>query len=102
MALPDDTGRSGSPRYFVTPDVRGQDEVLDRDTFWNVGKAIRAAVTFSTVGSALLELTIWTNGLGKTHAIAKITGFFAGLNILFPAANAHFITGLKFFGGFFC
>jgi len=38
-------------------------------------------------------------GWGKMHAIAKITVFFASLNIPFPAANAHFIAGLEFFGG---
>lgn len=38
-------------------------------------------------------------GWGKMHNIAKITGFFASLKIPFPAANAHFISGLEFFGG---
>jgi putative oxidoreductase len=39
------------------------------------------------------------NGWGKMHHIAKITGFFSSLNIPFPSANAHFISGLEFFGG---
>jgi putative oxidoreductase len=38
-------------------------------------------------------------GWGKLHSIAKITVFFASLNIPFPAFNAHFIAGLEFFGG---
>ena len=38
-------------------------------------------------------------GWGKLHNIAKITAFFATLNIPFPAFNAHFIAGLEFFGG---
>jgi putative oxidoreductase len=38
-------------------------------------------------------------GWGKMHNIAKITGFFASLNIPFPSANAHFISGLEFIGG---
>jgi putative oxidoreductase len=38
-------------------------------------------------------------GWGKMHNIAKITGFFTNLNIPFPSANAHFISGLEFFGG---
>lgn len=38
-------------------------------------------------------------GWGKLHNIGKITGFFASLNIPFPAFNAHFIAGLEFFGG---
>ena len=38
-------------------------------------------------------------GWGKMHNIAKITGFFTSLNIPFPAFNAHFISGLEFFGG---
>ena len=41
------------------------------------------------------------SGWGKLHNIAKITGFFASLNIPFPAANAHFISGLEFVGGIF-
>jgi putative oxidoreductase len=38
-------------------------------------------------------------GWGKLHNIPKITEFFVSLNIPFPAANAHFIAGLEFFGG---
>jgi putative oxidoreductase len=38
-------------------------------------------------------------GWGKMHNIAKITEFFAGLGIPSPALNAHFISGLEFFGG---
>jgi putative oxidoreductase len=38
-------------------------------------------------------------GWGKMHNIAKITDFFASLNIPFPSANAHFVAGLEFFGG---
>ena len=40
-----------------------------------------------------------TTGWGKMHHIAKITGFFASLNIPFPGLSAHFISGLEFFGG---
>ncbi len=38
-------------------------------------------------------------GWGKLHNLAKIVSFFASLNIPFPAANAHFISGLEFVGG---
>jgi putative oxidoreductase len=38
-------------------------------------------------------------GWGKLHNLAKITGFFASLNIPFPAFNAPFISGLEFVGG---
>src|SRR5271168_5542606 len=38
-------------------------------------------------------------GWGKMHNIAKIAGFFSSLNIPFPSANAHFISGLEFVGG---
>ena len=38
-------------------------------------------------------------GWGKLHNLAKITDYFTSLNIPFPAANAHFIAGLEFFGG---
>jgi putative oxidoreductase len=38
-------------------------------------------------------------GWGKLHNLAKITGFFASLGIPFPAFNAHFVSGLEFFGG---
>jgi putative oxidoreductase len=33
------------------------------------------------------------------HHLPKITGFFASLGIPFPAFNAHFVSGLEFFGG---
>ena len=38
-------------------------------------------------------------GWGKMHHLDKITGFFASLNIPFPAFNAHFVAGLEFVGG---
>jgi putative oxidoreductase len=38
-------------------------------------------------------------GWGKLNHLAKITGFFASLGIPFPAFNAHFVSGLEFFGG---
>lgn len=38
-------------------------------------------------------------GWGKLHHLAKITDFFASLNIPFPAFNAHFVSGLEFVGG---
>jgi putative oxidoreductase len=38
-------------------------------------------------------------GWGKLHHLDKITDFFTSLNILFPAANAHFVAGLEFVGG---
>ena len=38
-------------------------------------------------------------GWGKLHNMAKITDYFTSLNIPFPAASAHFIAGLEFFGG---
>lgn len=38
-------------------------------------------------------------GWGKLHNLAKITGFFASLNIPFPAFSAHFVSGLEFVGG---
>jgi putative oxidoreductase len=38
-------------------------------------------------------------GWGKMHNIGKIAGFFASLNIPFPSATAHFISGLEFLGG---
>lgn len=38
-------------------------------------------------------------GWGKLHSLGKITEFFTSLNIPFPAANAHFVAGLEFFGG---
>jgi putative oxidoreductase len=38
-------------------------------------------------------------GWGKLHNLAKITGFFASLNIPFPSVNAPLVSGLEFFGG---
>jgi putative oxidoreductase len=38
-------------------------------------------------------------GWGKLHNQAKIVEFFTSLNIPFPALNAHFVSGLEFFGG---
>jgi putative oxidoreductase len=38
-------------------------------------------------------------GLGKLRNQAKVVDFFTSLNIPFPALNAHFVSGLEFFGG---
>lgn len=38
-------------------------------------------------------------GWGKLHNLARITDFFASLNIPFPAVSAHFVAGLEFVGG---
>jgi putative oxidoreductase len=38
-------------------------------------------------------------GLGKLRNQAKVVDFFTSLNIPFPAFNAHFVSGLEFFGG---
>jgi putative oxidoreductase len=39
------------------------------------------------------------SGWGKLHHLDKITDFFSSLQIPFPAANAHFVSGLEFVGG---
>ncbi|WP_051978750.1 DoxX family protein [Edaphobacter aggregans] len=38
-------------------------------------------------------------GLGKLRNQEKVVDFFTSLNIPFPALNAHFVSGLEFFGG---
>jgi putative oxidoreductase len=38
-------------------------------------------------------------GWGKLHNLARITGFFASLNIPFPGFNALFVSMLEFVGG---
>jgi putative oxidoreductase len=71
---------------------------------------VRLYSRFSTVASYLqspflLAVRLYwgwqfaQNGWGKMHNIAKITGYFSSLNIPFPSANAHFISGLEFVGG---
>jgi putative oxidoreductase len=40
-------------------------------------------------------------GWGKLHNLARITGFFASLNIPFPGFNAQFVSMLEFVGGIF-
>jgi len=66
----------------------------------------RASTTASYLQSPLLLAVrlYWgwqfaQSGWGKMHNLAKITDFFASLNIPFPSANAHFVSGLEFFGG---
>jgi putative oxidoreductase len=40
-----------------------------------------------------------STGWGKLHHLAKITDYFASLNIPFPAANASFVSALECVGG---
>ncbi len=67
---------------------------------------VRCATAFSYLQSPFLLLIrlYWgwqlvESGWGKLHHLDKITDFFASLNIPFPAFNAHFVSGLEFFGG---
>lgn len=39
------------------------------------------------------------SGWGKLHHLDKVTDFFTSLNIPFPAASAHFVSGLELVGG---
>jgi putative oxidoreductase len=66
----------------------------------------RAEAALSLLQSPML-LAVWLyrgfqfaqTGWGKLHNIAKITGFFASLNMPFPAFNAQFVPGLEVVGG---
>lgn len=70
----------------------------------NIYRRITSA--FSSMQSAML-LTVrlyWgfqfaQTGWGKLHNLARITAFFASLNIPFPGFNAPFISTLEFTGG---
>jgi putative oxidoreductase len=62
------------------------------------GRFISAVATAAS-GKTLLGWQFVQTGWGKMHNIAKITGFFPSLNIPFPSASAHFVSGLEFFGG---
>ena len=66
----------------------------------------RAASAVSMLQSPMLlavrlywGLQFAQTGWGKLHNLAKITAFFAGLNIPFPAFNAPFVASLEFGGG---
>jgi putative oxidoreductase len=66
----------------------------------------RIAHGFSLLQSPMLLLVrlYWgfqfaQTGWGKLHNLAKITSFFASLNIPFPGVNAPFVSGLEFIGG---
>ena len=39
------------------------------------------------------------SGWEKMHNVPRFTTYFASLNIPFPAASAHFVAGVEFFGG---
>ena len=39
------------------------------------------------------------SGWGKLHHLARVTDFFASLNIPLPAVSATFVSGLEFVGG---
>ena len=66
----------------------------------------RIASAFSSLQSVMLLAVrlYWgfqfaQTGWGKLHNLAKITGFFASLNIPFPAFSAAFVSTLEFVGG---
>jgi putative oxidoreductase len=66
----------------------------------------RVASAFSSLQSVMLLAVrlYWgfqfaQTGWGKLHNLAKITGFFASLNIPFPGFTAPFVSTLEFVGG---
>ena len=66
----------------------------------------RVASAFSSLQSVMLLAgrLYWgfqfaQTGWGKLHNLAKITGFFASLNIPFPGFTAPFVSTLEFVGG---
>ena len=66
----------------------------------------RAVATISLLQSPMLLAVrlYWgfqfvQTGWGKLHNLAKITSFFASLNIPFPGFNAPFVSTLEFAGG---
>src|SRR5258707_5796480 len=66
----------------------------------------RIASAFSSLQSVMLLAVrlYWgfqfaQTGWGKLHNLARITGFFASLNIPFPGFTAPFISTLEFVGG---
>jgi putative oxidoreductase len=66
----------------------------------------RIASRFSSLQSVMLLAVrlYWgfqfaQTGWGKLHNLAKITGFFASLNIPFPGFSAPFVSALEFVGG---
>lgn len=66
----------------------------------------RIASGFSSLQSAMLLAVrlYWgyqfiQTGWGKLHHLARITAFFASLNIPFPGINAPLISGLELVGG---
>lgn len=65
------------------------------------GARVLAALQFAAplLTRLLVGITFFYTGQGKLHNLDRTTAFFAGLGIPFPAANAHFIGALEFFGG---
>ena len=66
----------------------------------------RVASAFSSLQSVMLLAVrlYWgfqfaQTGWGKLHNLAKITGFFASLNIPFPGLSAPLVSTLEFVGG---
>lgn len=96
-------------------DIRLDDATMDialrrQRTILPVSRLLRVyrqACSSLSAGQSLLLLAVrlywgWQfaqTGWGKLHHLDKITSFFAGLGIPWPAFNAHFVSGLEFVGG---
>src|SRR6202522_3778936 len=70
----------------------------------NAYRRVTAGLSFLQSPMLLAVRLYWgfqfaQTGWGKLHNLAKITGFFASLNIPFPGFNAPFIASLEFVGG---
>lgn len=98
MTLPDNE-KHGIRRAIVT---RRSEDKMKRWIKMYLGISTKLSLLQSPFLLAVRLYWGWQfaqTGWGKMHNIGKITAFFMSLNIPLPAFNAHFISGLEFFGG---
>lgn len=84
--------------------VPGEKTVLLRSALVRVYQRACSGLSFLQSPLLLAVRLYWgwqfaQTGWGKLHHLDKITGFFAGLGIPWPAFNAPFVSGLEFVGG---
>jgi putative oxidoreductase len=85
-----------SPRYLL------REEVMK--TLLNIYRRITVGLSFLQAPMLLAVRLYWgfqfaQTGWGKLHNLAKITGFFASLNVPAPRFTAPAISTLEFVGG---
>ena len=81
--------------------IIGADKITLPQKFGRLGLKLIGYLSFfpPLLTRLLMGYAFYLTGKGKLSDVSRVTEFFTGLGIPFPAANAAFISNLEYYGG---